>query len=180
MGNISDMMEQVKISSQGVIAFITNPSKTRFLIQRKDSGYKHANQHRTICFFGGHVESKETPLEAIKREVLEEIGHQPTVEVIVAYLDSWSKSCNVLLKSMVLESENNPGTFYELFMFEVIVPDEVLNAIEKVLYEPEIILEGYGEIVSRAYLDFIADKHPADFFSSLAESYRKYSLSEIF
>lgn len=158
---------------QGAIAFITNEDRTKFLIQRKDSGYKYENQHRTICFFGGHVENNETPLEAILRELKEEIGHAPTVEAAVAYITSQARVARVL-KSIVLESQNKPGTFFELFMFDVILSDKVFDSLQEVLYDEGVILEGYGEIVTKSYLDFICNKHSIDFFSRLSQAYKKF------
>lgn len=151
----------------GVVCFITNPDRTRFLIQRKDGSYPYAKQHRTVCLFGGHVEASETPLAAILRELEEEVCYQPILDLAKANL-----AYSILKLS--LPSQNNPGTNFVLCAYELTVPDDVFSGLEKVLYSPGIICEGYGEIVTRDYLKFLVDFHPDDFFSTLSKAFDIY------
>jgi 8-oxo-dGTP pyrophosphatase MutT (NUDIX family) len=153
----------------GVVIFITNPFRTRFLIQRKDGGYPHANQHRTVCLFGGHVEPSETPLEAILRELEEEVNYQPILDLARAQLPF-----NKLLINMALPSQNNPDTWFVLKGFELVVSDKVLDDLEKNLYVSGVVREGYGELVTRDYLNFLIDKHPNDFFSNMSLFFSVY------
>lgn len=155
----------------GVVVFITNPARTRFLIQRKDSGYPHVNQHRTVCLFGGHLESSESPLEAILRELEEEVNYQPILDLARAQLPY-----NKLLLNMTLPSQNNPNTWFLLKGFELVVADKILDDLEKKLYVPGVIREGYGEIVTRDYLNFLIDKHPNDFFSNMSLFFSVYMI----
>jgi len=156
-------------SSEGVVCFITNPDRTKFLIQRKDSSYKFAKQHRTVCLFGGHVEASETPLAAILRELEEEIHYQPILDLAKAEI------VYSIIK-LSLPSQNNPGTMFLLSAYELLVSDKVMEDLEKVIYTPGVIREGYAEVVSRDYLKFLVDNHPDDIFSSLSKLFELYLL----
>lgn len=151
----------------GVVCFITNPDRTRFLIQRKDGSYPYAKQHRTVCLFGGHVEASETPLAAILRELEEEVHYPPILDLARANL-------GYSIIKMALPSQNNPGTMFMLIAYELLVTDEVMNDLEKVIYKTGVIQEGYAEVVSRDYLKFLDNHHPDDLFSSLSKLFEIY------
>lgn len=55
-------------------AIITDP-KNKILLQKKDSGYKWGPNK--WCTWGGSIEQGETPEQAIKREIFEELGFEP-------------------------------------------------------------------------------------------------------
>lgn len=57
---------------------IVSPTRDRFVVQRKDSGYEPP---RCVTFFGGAIEGGEDEREAIERELREELGRW-TAEVI--------------------------------------------------------------------------------------------------
>lgn len=157
---------------QGVVAFITNPGKTKFLIQRKDSGYPHADQRRTVCLFGGHVEPLETPLEAILRELAEELDYQPILT---------EATCQVPYSycyAGVLPSQHKPGTWYRLTAYHVELTTSVWEQMEKDLYSLDFVKEGYGEIVSVDYLKFLVRNFPEDIFSSLAKPFNYFLFSD--
>lgn len=149
---------------QGSIAIISNHSCTEWLIQRKDGAYPLQEQRRTICFFGGSVEAGESPLEAVLRELEEEIVYEPflyaaSLKLNAGYFNE---------KKYILPSQKNPGTKYELNAFRFVVPDETLNELKSVIYKPGVVTEGYAEIVSTEYLKYILLDHPYDMFSTLA------------
>jgi 8-oxo-dGTP pyrophosphatase MutT (NUDIX family) len=56
----------------GVVALITNPDRTRFVVQRKDAAYRPAP--RGYSLFGGAAEPGESPAQTIARELREELG----------------------------------------------------------------------------------------------------------
>lgn len=64
----------------GVVAVVTNTARTRFLVQRKDAGYRP--RPRGLSLFGGAVEAGEAPEAALARELREELG--PAAEALVA------------------------------------------------------------------------------------------------
>ena len=151
------------MNHQGSLAIISNMSGTRFLIQRKDGNYPIEQQKRTICFFGGSVEGSESPLEGLVRELDEELGYEPLIRDLYEKLDSRRFS----RKDYRLPSQKNPGTEYDLAVFRIKIYDYVLEDFERVMYEPGMVKEGYAEIVSKQYLQFVSEYHSNDIFSSL-------------
>ena len=73
------------------------------LFQQKDSGYPwNPNQW---CFFGGKVKEGESPEEALRREIGEEIGEEPlldNIDYFGDYLCTWKRTqhCNTLTLSI--------------------------------------------------------------------------------
>ncbi len=67
-----------------VNCIITNPERSLFLIQRKDGEYFFPEFRNCVSFFGGTVEKNETSLEAVKREIIEEINLDTLINEIMS------------------------------------------------------------------------------------------------
>lgn len=57
------------------VTIITNEYKTKMLFQEYDNTYPRVNMRGKFNLFGGNIENFETPQDAIKRELLEEINN---------------------------------------------------------------------------------------------------------
>ncbi|HIK28756.1 MAG: NUDIX hydrolase [Oscillatoriaceae bacterium SKW80] len=66
------------MSHQAVVALAILHRDGKFLMQLRDNipGIAHPGRWG---FFGGHVEPDETPEQALRRELLEEIGYAPPI-----------------------------------------------------------------------------------------------------
>lgn len=75
----------------GVGIIIRNKSGNSFFIQEKDESYP-VERYRNCCsLFGGKIEEGETPLEGLKRELMEEVDfgnliHKMDVRFIQSFL----------------------------------------------------------------------------------------------
>jgi 8-oxo-dGTP pyrophosphatase MutT (NUDIX family) len=97
----------------GVGIIVRNHAATRFYIQQKDAEYRL--HPLAYSFFGGAVETGETPLDALARELAEELG---------------AAAHPLLAGRPTLVSENYVGpTRFHFSLFEVVVDDTVLDAL---------------------------------------------------
>lgn len=134
--------------SVGVIA--RNRAATRFYVQQKDAAYRP--HPRGYSLFGGAIEPGETPLEALARELDEELGGAAQLLLAAGPL-------------LVSESRVGPSEF-QFALFEVVLDDARLDTLAHTpVYEGERgavvtreqllalpFIWGLGAVV-RAYLD---------------------------
>lgn len=157
---------------QGVVVVLHTADKSKFLVQRKDSGYPIPSLARTVCLFGGAVEASETPYDAILREVREEIGLPQLRDSVLSQIEyRFSPQRGDLTevpKTYRLPSVKNIGNWFNLTVYYAIIEERLARELDELIYQPGAILEGYGEVVTRNYLRFLVDEHPEDCFSSLA------------
>lgn len=93
-----------------VVAVIANPDRTRILAQRKDETYR---EPLALALFGGHVEPGESDLQALQRELVEELG---------------ADSAQILFDAG-LQHVHEFDLGYPFVLFDVIVPDETLRML---------------------------------------------------
>ena len=134
--------------SVGVIA--RNHAATRFYVQQKDAAYRP--HPRGYSLFGGAIEPGEAPLEALARELDEELGGAAQLLLAAGPL-------------LVSETRVGPSEF-QFALFEVVLDDARLDTLAHTpVYEGERgavvtreqllalpFIWGLGAVV-RAYLD---------------------------
>jgi ADP-ribose pyrophosphatase YjhB (NUDIX family) len=108
--------------SAGVI--ITNPSKTLFYLQQKDETYYVEEYRLKHCFFGGGVKKNELVLDAMKREIKEELD--------LKYAGLIIKNLKMLFDSYFT---NIQGITYKFTIFESILDDDKLKDLSR--YQPK-------------------------------------------
>lgn len=111
----------------GVVAIVTNASRTRFFIQQKDAGYRPFP--RGYSLFGGAVESGEALDAALARELREELG--ATAGALLHAGPRW-----------VLTRELREG--FVLSLYEIVLDDgalEELGAVEVLEGERGVLLD---------------------------------------
>lgn len=116
----------------GVVALVTNAARTRFFLQQKDEHYRPFPLGYSL--FGGAVEDGEELVEALARELREELGAaaQGLVE---------AGPVPVLTRRAMSEG-------FVLSLFEVVLDEHVLESLGEVA-----VLEGKrGVVLSRAAL----------------------------
>lgn len=116
--------------SVGVI--VRNPAATRFYVQQKGAAYRP--HPRGYSLFGGAIEPDESPLEALARELDEELGEAAQL---------------LLAARPVLVSETRVGpSEFSFSLFEVVLADALLDTLARApVYEGE-----RGAVVSRQQL----------------------------
>lgn len=78
-----------KPDHHGAVVIITNPERSRFVVQEKDESYKaHPNG---ISLFGGALELGETPREAMERELAEETDEAVCLTITSALQELWTQ-----------------------------------------------------------------------------------------
>lgn len=116
--------------SVGVI--VRNPAATRFDVQQKDAAYRP--HPRGYSLFGGAIEPDESPLEALARELDEELGE--AAQLLLA-----------ARPALVSETRVGPSEF-RFSLFEVVLADALLDTLARApVYEGE-----RGAVVSRQQL----------------------------
>lgn len=71
---VSSIVGEMMSSAAGVLFLSKKTGRVLFQLRNSDKRYKH-----TWGFWGGMIEENETPYEAIKRELIEEIGSLPEI-----------------------------------------------------------------------------------------------------
>ncbi|MBR9706725.1 NUDIX domain-containing protein [Candidatus Pacearchaeota archaeon] len=112
----------------GVGLVITNPGHTDFYLQQKDDTYWIEEYRLHYTFFGGAIEDDETETQALKRELLEELGPKVTDMIYEG-----SKRIADLTFINVLNKKFN----YTLY--ESVIPDNDLKSLSNVK-----VMEGKG------------------------------------
>lgn len=97
----------------GVVAIITDAARSRFVVQRKDAGYRPFP--RGLSLFGGAAEPGETPAQTIARELVEELG--PAASPLLA-----------AGPTAVFERRPVAGGFV-VSLFEIVVDTATLDAL---------------------------------------------------
>lgn len=95
------------------VVSITNRKKTLFYLQQKDEDYWIPEYRLKYCFFGGQVEKNETELEALKRELFEEIDERFALTISknskklfdVYFTNIHKEYCKLSMHESVLEEE---------------------------------------------------------------------------
>lgn len=99
----------------GVVAIVTDLARTRFVVQQKDADY--APCPMGFSFFGGAVEPEETLVEALGRELIEELG--AVAERLVA-------------ADPRLVFHHRFGPTFELSLFEIVIERGAVEALADV------------------------------------------------
>jgi len=98
----------------GVVAIVTDPRRTRFFIQQKDEDYPSFPLGYSL--FGGRIEPGEAPLDALIRELHEEL------DTVAATLLEGGGPEHVLTTEV-------PPTGYLVSLFEVVVTEDMLESL---------------------------------------------------
>ncbi len=105
---------------------ITNPERSRFVVQRKDETYRYP---LALALFGGLVEPGENDMQAIEREIVEEMG----VDSALTVADGLGRSVDVF------------HIGFTFVLFEAVIDDGALDLLAE-----RPVFEGKGaEIVPR-------------------------------
>jgi 8-oxo-dGTP pyrophosphatase MutT (NUDIX family) len=99
---------------RGVGVIATNPDRSRFLVQRKDATYPR--YPRGYSLFGGAVERGESDLDALVRELHEELGETSARTIVDAGLHEIA----------AFEVGERRFTFV---LFEAVVVDDTLDVL---------------------------------------------------
>lgn len=97
---------------------VANVSRTRFLVQRKDDSYRYPN---ALALFGGAVEPGESDLDALEREIHEEMGIMSALLLIACGLHEVAT-----VDLSAFDFVDDPEGF-TLVLFEAVVDDDVLD-----------------------------------------------------
>lgn len=138
----------------GVVALITNPDRSRFVVQRKDAAYRPAP--RGYSLFGGAAEPGESAEQTLARELREELG--AAAEALLA------------AGPRAVVERRTLATGFAATLFEIVIDAPALEALAEVTVlegECAVVLErdalaacplvwGLGELVA-VYLS----QHPA-------------------
>lgn len=104
--------------SVGVI--ITNPEKTLFLLQQKDETYFIKEYRLRYCFFGGSIKKREKEIDALKREINEELDKR--------FVDSIIKTLKRKSDSYFTNIENNT---YRFTLYESVISNDKIKELAK-------------------------------------------------
>jgi 8-oxo-dGTP pyrophosphatase MutT (NUDIX family) len=137
----------------GVGVIITNKSHTKFYLQQKDNTHPVTQCRLKFCFFGGAVEEGESELEALKRELTEEINKEVAVKI--------SSKTKRLFDSTFLNILGIPTIFV---FYEMILSDEELLNLSKIP-----VKEGKG-----GFLVGIKEMYTLPFIIDLEHMLRRY------
>lgn len=117
---------------RGVGVIARNPAATRFYVQQKDAAYRPHPLGYSL--FGGAADPEEAPLEALARELDEELGDAAQLLLAAG-------------PALVSASQVGPSEFW-FSLFEVILDDAQLDTLACApVYEGE-----RGAVVSREQL----------------------------
>ncbi|MBX7137003.1 MAG: NUDIX domain-containing protein [Oligoflexia bacterium] len=127
----------------GSIMIISNQSRTRFLLQRKDDTHPRPELRGKLCLFGGAIESSEHPAETLDREVTEEFSHPDAAELLISNSKPWRIFPTLLDRKII----HHVG-----FVFETVLGDLHFQKLEKLCFQSAIVTEGIPYSVSREEL----------------------------
>lgn len=124
---------------RGVAVVITDPAHDMLILQRKDRGYPVRRYRGTLACFGGQVEPGESPEQAVRRELVEEIIDVP-------------------LRAAVLAAVRPVGQVvtrhgHQVWVYAAVLPDLATHASRiQALPRHEVCAEGVLEVHQRAGL----------------------------
>lgn len=122
------------------LCIISNVSRTKFLFQKKDSGYPIPEIHGRLAMFGGAPETGEDLIRAVKRELHEELGIS-SLDKLIGSVVPWR--CFVDLPIGV-----RPGT-YSIMISLSTIPDRDFQVLEMEISVEGVVREGQGVCLSR-------------------------------
>ena len=124
----------------GVGVIITNPDRTLFYLQKKDETYQFEHFRGWYSFFGGSLDLGETKIEALVRELKEELSQVPACTVIPTLEERGDFD---------VECSTN---IFQFTLFESVQPDVYMR-----LFDHFKVHEGRGKLVRRedVSLDFV-------------------------
>jgi len=145
---------------RGAVVIITEPTRGRYIVQRKDNRHPNPEVRRCLSFWGGHIEEGETPQQAAERELREEI----LMDLPVAALR--------FMFSDTVEAQQWPGS-WEAHVFELTLAPETFAALQRGL-PVEKIGEGLGEPATLEHLVACACSDARLFVASHGELFLRY------